>query len=452
MPGCRRVAISALLSKRFIRSPAELGTVVLRVAAGVAGALPPIIALAILDRAAYGHAMANLALALLLLGPIDQFLIHGYLRSLLARGSGTGGPRPDGADCVPIYVLIWLALLPLLGPLVGLRSADLAQIAALIVILPICRAQERWFISIGQPLKAITLFYLAPPLTLSLLILAAQFWLRVDDFVLIALSTVLSYGGCALFFSFFQGRDGLRLLAPRIPLSVERWRREISAAGQFILSGALLAAIEQLPIVLLRLFGFSATIPGFEVARKIASVPGVIVQALNIQLGTELIRQAHEDDLHRFRHNLTRFRRLTIALGLFYFPVASGCLFIATSFFPGLAERIDLPVALIVLGAATVSTLTATAGTVLIALRGDAWWTAAASVSLLVLIAIAIGAVAAVGPLAVPIAVLGETLAFNAVMIYGALLMYRSKTWPTSGEARASTFSATAPTALKYDK
>ena len=219
-------------------------TVALRIAAGAVGTLPPIIALAILDRAAYGHAVANHALALLLLGPIEQFLGQGYLRSLVAQKEETSDPRPDGSGCVPAYMTICLGFFALLGPTFGLAPVDVAQTAALTIIILVCRVQERWFIAIGQPSTAIVLFYLSPPLALSTLVAGARFLLGLDDFVIVAFSLVLAYGGCALVSFTIQTRMAAVLLVPRIPLTIETWRREVSAAGQFILSGALLSATD----------------------------------------------------------------------------------------------------------------------------------------------------------------------------------------------------------------
>lgn len=419
---------------------AELTMVALRIGAGAVGALPPAIALAALDRVAYGHAMANYAIALLLLGPIDQYMIQGYLRGLVARAADGCGRRPEGAGCIPAYIAICLALFAAIGPWLGLQRIDIVLIAVLVIIAALCRLQERWFVAAGQPSAAIVLFYLAPPLVLSALILIARLFSRCDDFAIVSVAMILAYGGCALISLTMQEPDGRRLLIPRIPLTVEEWRDEIASAWQFILTGALSAATEQLPVILLRVFGFAGTIPAFEIARKLAAVPGVIYHALEFQLGTDIIHRAHVGELDAFRVSLRRLQWLTVSTGVLYFTAISGSLLVAAEWFPAVTKQIDLPVAFIVLSAAVVPIFTSTAGTVVIALRGEKWWTLGALVGLIAEVAIALGTVSVFGRLAIPMSMVARSLAINIVIVYGAVQMWRRNVGPAASRVETATF------------
>ena len=101
----------------------------------------------------------------------------------------------------------------------------------------------------------------------------------------------------------------------------------------------------------------------------------------------------------------------------------------------GLAERIDLQVAFIVFCSVAFTTLTWTTGIVIIALRGEAWWTVGGLVSLVVQVAISFGAVSHVGRLAIPIAMVGQSIALNMIMVYGALMMWRTRMRSMPGSA-----------------
>src|SRR5438045_1372511 len=82
-----------------------LTSILIRVTAGVAGALPALLALGWLDRAAFGHAMANYAWALLLTGPVLRFIGQGYLRDLITSSSQASTQPPKGSIYIHSYAL-----------------------------------------------------------------------------------------------------------------------------------------------------------------------------------------------------------------------------------------------------------------------------------------------------------------------------------------------------------
>lgn len=401
-------------------------TLIARIAGGALGALPPIIALAWLDRPAYGHAMANYALALLLIGPIAQYIGQGYMRDLVTGASSLEAGRPAGTAMVHAYLLLCGAGIALTGALSVLSRVDTGFTVAFVAVVAVSRMQESWFVAVGRQASAIVLFYILPPLLHSVFMMAGWLFVGGNDFWIVGVAHVIALAVCVAVSLVVQTSAGRRLLLPRFPCSLADWRQEFSAAAVFMLNGVVLSATENLPVVLLRALGFAALIPIFELARKVAAIPGLLIHALNMHMTPRLIAQANVGLWREFRALLARFTLLSASIGGAYVAVALIALLSAPDV-PLLAERVDTAMFAILLMSALVTALAAPCGSALIALRGEIWWTVGAVGSFVVQVAITVAALSRSGPLAIPIAVVGQTAALSATVVLGSMLLLAAK-------------------------
>jgi len=135
-------------------------TLVLRITGGAVAALPPIYALACLDRAAYGAAITDVVTALLLAGPVIEFIVHGYLRGAITAGDDRA---PEGSFVVFAYTGLTLLAISLTWAtgLVEARHAGL--VASMLVLLLAMRLCESELVLRGRQAAAILLVDTAPP-------------------------------------------------------------------------------------------------------------------------------------------------------------------------------------------------------------------------------------------------------------------------------------------------
>jgi O-antigen/teichoic acid export membrane protein len=189
-----------------------------------------------------------------------------------------------------------------------------------------------------------------------------------------------------------------------------------------------LSTTEHIPVVLLNALGFGMAIPGFELARKIASVPYVLIHALNMHMMPELVRTAGESAWEQFRRVLSRFTLLSGAAGCVYVAaVLLGLIGLRWMFHVNLP--VDMAMFTILLGASIVTALGAPAGSALVALNGDSLWALAASVSLAVQLGVSLLALGDLGPLAIAASVLAQTIVLRGILAVAAatLLAGREK-------------------------
>ncbi len=394
-----------------------LATIALRVMGGVAGAFPPLIALIWLNRAEYGQAMANYALALLLIGPIAQFISQGYLRALLHSDGPTA--QPPGTGTVHAYVVACAVLLAL-GAAVSIWSwTDAALVAAMVAICAVARVQENRLIAAVHQNAAVLLFYVLPPLLHATLILCVHAGGIVDDFWNVAISQIVAYGGCAAASMLLVGgAAGWRVLLVPLTLARVDWRADFDAARQFLASGAVLSTTENIPIVFLNSFGLSAAIPSFELARKIASVPYVVIHALNMHYMPELVRAARDGAWEQFRTLCARFTFISGGIGTAYIATVLAGL-IVLQWVPVVAQPLDTASFVILLAAAVVTSIGAPAGSALVALNGDTWWMLAAGSSLLVQLAISLLMVGELGAEAIALSILAQAIVLRGIVAAG---------------------------------
>jgi O-antigen/teichoic acid export membrane protein len=393
-----------------------LATLALRIFGGAAGTFPPLIALVWLNRAEYGHAMANYAFALLLIGPITQFITQGYLRALLHSGTEAG--HSPGTGTVLAYVLGCVLLLAL-GATVSVWSwVDAALIATMVAICALSRVQEGRLIAGQRQNAAVLLFYVLPPLLHAGLILGIHATGTVGDFWNVAISQIITYGGCVAASRVLIGTAGWR--AFRAPLKVAQidWRADFGAARQFLVSGAVLSATENIPIVFLNGFGLAGAIPSFELARKIASVPSVIIHALNMHFMPGLVRTARDAAWDQFRSLTARFTYISSGIGTAYIALVLAGLALL-QWVPVIAQPLDTASFVILLTAAVFTSIGAPVGSALVALNGEKWWTLAAGASLVVQLAISVLALKGLGAEAIALSILAQVIVLRAIVALG---------------------------------
>jgi hypothetical protein len=402
---------------------AMLTSITIRVTAGAAGALPALLALALLDRAAFGHATANYAWALLLTGPVLRFLGQAYFRDLI---SFAREPRsPQGSAFIPLYALAMTGPTCALAWFGALTWTDAGFVMLNVLIVIASRMQESWFVAHGRPTAAILLFYLFPPLLHAILILVLLPAAASEQFWLVAVTQVVSYGGCVIAGVAMQPPQGRRQLLPHTASRRAGWRAEWTAVRQFFASGALLAATEQLPIVLLSLFGFRALIPTFQVARKLAAVPDVLIHALNMHMMPRLVNYADSGRWTEFRRVLRSFSLTSAGLSCAYIAVAVVAVYAFSRLSPD-SMHIEFPFFAILFGAALINAVTGPLGSVTV-LQGDLWWMIGGGLSLLSQLCVSMLALGGLGPLAIPLSVLAQVIVIRAITGMAAVLLLQEK-------------------------
>ncbi|WP_460452021.1 hypothetical protein [Alsobacter sp. SYSU BS001988] len=394
--------------------------VVARVLGGAAGALPPVYAITFLDRASYGAAAADVAAAMLLCGPLGQFINQGYMRDALAAGrAGHSGP-PAGAFLVHLFATLVVVAMAMAAGAGVLAAPDACLVGGMSLFYLASRIQESHLIAAGRQLGAVVLVFILPPTLTCLFMAALQLSGMEDHFSVVAigqlLAALVSVAAGAIRDPAYLGR----LKFPRAPRSRDEWRSEGSAIVVFITHGAFLSAAEQVPVIALRLLGHSGVIPGFELARKIASVPGVIVHALFMQTVPRMIDAAHDCDWAALKAIIRRYTVRLATLGLVYALGAAAALALLQRF--GIAANtLPLGLAAPLLAAAVIGATAAPFGGASLALRGEKWWVVGGGLGLAVECAVAFGATAVAGPNAVAWAVLGQIVILHAVIVTGTI-------------------------------
>ena len=404
-----------------------LATIGLRIFGGLVGTLPPLIALGWLDRAAYGHAMANYALALMLLGPISQYITQGYLRELLHQKTESGVTSPSGTIVVYAYVLLGIAAAGLAAAVSVISWADAAIIATMLAISAVARMQEAYLVARGHQDSAVLLFYVLPPLLHAALIIVMHAMGMLGDFWNVAVSQIIAYGGCLVASLLLaQGAAGRTLLLASLSTRHADWQKAFASVRHFLASGALLSTTEQVPIVILNTFGLGAVIPSFELARKVSAVPQVFIHALNMHMMPDLIRYVAANAWDRFRTVLGRFILVSGGIGCLYVAaVIVGLLTLQR--FSGVGQSLDMPVFVILLAAAAVTAIGAPIGSALVALNGEMWWTLAASISLAVQLLVSFLGLDAWGAEAIALSMLAQAVVLRAIVTFGTALLYANR-------------------------
>lgn len=408
-------------------------TLVLRIAGGAVAALPPIYALAFLDRAAYGAAITDVATALLLAGPVIEFIVHGYLRGAMTAGDEERAP--EGSFVVFAYMGLMLIAISLVWGtgLVDGRHAGL--IAAMLVLMLALRLCESELVLRGRQAAAILLVYVVPPTLLCVLMACLQGSGMTDHFAVVAIAQVVAAALSVAAVAVIAPGIGRRLLPPSIPASWAALRKECRAVGAFASHGMLLSASEPLPVLVLGLLGHAAAIPGFELARKIASVPLVLIHALNMHLAPRMIGLVQAGAPQALMALMRR-----AVLGLTGFALAYGaCAAVGVALLPlvGIGgQALSLALAVPLLLAATVGAAGAPFGIAGLALGAERWWVAGGIVGLSVQCALSLTLLPGLGAPAVAWAVVAQTVALQGLVTLGTLKALRHRSPVASAAPR----------------
>lgn len=405
-------------------------TLVLRIAGGAVAALPPVYALAFLDRAAYGAAITDVATALLLAGPVIEFIVHGYLRGAITAGDDRA---PEGSFVVFAYTGVMLSAICLVwgAGLVDGRHAGL--IAAMLVLILAMRLCESELVLRGRQAAAILLVYVLPPTLVCVLMAGMQGAGMTDHFAVVGIAHGVAAALSVATIVVIAPGIGRRLLPPPVPASLAALRQEFRAVGAFASHGTLLSASEPLPVLVLGLLGHAAAIPGFELARKIASVPLVIIHALNMHLAPRMIGLVQAGDPSALKALMRRS-----IVGLTGFAVVYGaCAICGVALLPlfGIgAQALSLALAVPLLIAAVIGAAGAPFTIAGLALGAERWWVAGGIVGLSVQCGLSLTLLPGLGAPAVAWAVVAQAAALQGLVTFGTLRALRHG-FPSAGAA-----------------
>ena len=346
---------------------------VARFAGGGVGALAPVYALLFLDRGAYGAAVADVALTLLLCGPIAQYVGQGYMRDAIAAEREGRLDAPRGAALVHLFLILALAALAAAAAMGALSLRDALLIAAMSPLYLASRIQESHLVAQDRQLAAVTLVYIAPPLLSCILMGVLQLAGMRDHFMLVALALVGGALAGVLGGLWKDKSFGRRLAPPPMPRSLAALRAEWASVVTFATHGALLSACEQLPVVALRWLGVAEVVPAFELARKIASVPGVIVHALLMHVVPRMSDAVRASDWAGLRAMVSGNFGVMTAFGLGF----AACAWAGVAVLQWLgvaASSLSMAMLAPMLAAACVTAAASPFGAASLALEGERWW------------------------------------------------------------------------------
>jgi O-antigen/teichoic acid export membrane protein len=292
----------------------------------------------------------------------------------------------------------------------ALSGIDALQLAILVVSLTLLRICEVHLISAERVVSSITVFYAAPPLLSSAFYLVAS-WLGGGHAVAAAAQCVAYCVAAAAAIHTARGVRSLLVQALRSPAGPVA--RELARSVSLMVSGAASAGADFLPVVLLRGMGAFAVIPVYEIARKIASVPTTLANPLLNQMNPAIIRAYASEDRHEIRRLLGRLFQFLSYAGVVFlcFVVAT---LVAGSYIPRIEDVAEL---LLPLSLGTIVAMWCIPyQSLLIAARGDHWFSVSSGISVVLLLAVTYLA-ASLGPGRAVSWAMGLSVAASALVI-----------------------------------
>jgi hypothetical protein len=384
--------------------------VLARFIAAVLNVAPPLVGSYALGRASYGMVASVLAIATIVFGPIAICLSQNLLRLLC---TAQAAERAVGAA---LLYCTACAMTMVIAHLTGaVTRADALQLTTLVVSLTLLRICEVQLISAGRVVSSIIVFFAAPPLLSSAAFLMAA---SVGGGPA-AGAAAQSIAYCvAAAFAIHTSKGVKSLLVRALGTSATSVARELAASSSLMVSGAAAAAAEFLPVVLLRGLGAFSVIPIFEIARKIASVPTTLANPLLNQVSPAIIRAYACENRHEIRRLLQGVSQRLSYGGIAFFCLVAATL-IAGSYIPRVEDVAELLIPLS-LGTA-VAMWCIPYQSLLVAARGDHWFTISSGVSVVLLLAVT-HMWSALGPgLAVSWAVACSVAASGLIVRYRAM-------------------------------
>lgn len=383
---------------------------VARLLAAALNVAPPLVGSLALGRELYGMVASVLALATIVFGPVSQILSQNLLRALCTA--------QKGERVVAAALLFWtgsaasVVVLHLVGAISGTEAAQLAFLGLSLTVLRIC---EVHLISSERVVRSIVIFYAAPPLLSSAFYLLAG--ASDDRPVAAALAQSLAYGvAAAAGVCTAAGVKTVILDALRAPAGLVA--RELAHSTSLMLGGLTTAASDFLPALLLRSLDALAIIPVYEIARKIASMPTTMANPLLNQMNPAIIRAYAAKDRIEIRRLLRRVSHLLLYPGLGFVCFVAATL-VAGWYIPRLAELAELLLPLSF--GALVAMWCVPYQSLLIAARGDHWFSLSSGVAVVLLLGLTYACASLGAGLAVSWAVAVSVAANGLIVRYRAM-------------------------------
>ncbi len=376
-----------------------------RLLAGILNAAPPLVGSYAMGRDSYGAAASVLAIAAISFGVISQYLSQNLLRVLC---TGQKGDVAVGAAMLFLGVSMVFAAVAHFAGLISVQEA--LQLATLVVALTLLRICEVQLISKDRIVASILVFYAAPPVLCSVFFIVAG--LSGGGYAAAGIAQSVGYAVAALVaMAMASGVRPLLMLAIQShPAEVVR---ELGRSLPLMVSGVLGAAMEWLPVVLLRGMDALAVIPVYEIARKMASFPTTLANPLLNQANPAMIRAYALHDRDEILVLMKNFARRLSGVGVVF------VLMVVALLAGGLYDtRIhDVSQLLLPLSFGTIVAMWCVPyQLLLIAAQGDRWFTFSSGLSIVLLLSLS-HVLSGLGPaLAVSCAV-GLSIAAGALII-----------------------------------
>ena len=376
-----------------------------RLLAGILNAAPPLVGSYAMGRDSYGAAASVLAIAAISFGVISQYLSQNLLRVLC---TGQTGDKAVGAAMLFSGVSMVFAAVAHVAGLISVQEA--VQLATLVVALTLLRICEVQLISKDRIVASILVFYAAPPVLCSVFFIVAG--LSGGGYAAAGIAQSVGYALAALMaMAIARGvRPLLKLAIQTHPVEVAR---ELGRSLPLMISGVLGAAMEWLPVVLLRGMDALAVIPVYEIARKMASFPTTLANPLLNQANPAMIRAYASHDRDEILVLMKNFARRLSGVGVVF------VLMVVALLAGGLYDtRIhDVSQLLLPLALGTIVAMWCVPyQLLLIAAQGDRWFTFSSGLSIVLLLSLS-HVLSGLGPALAVSCAAGLSIAAGALII-----------------------------------
>jgi O-antigen/teichoic acid export membrane protein len=376
-----------------------------RLLAGILNAAPPLVGSYAMGRDSYGAAASLLAIAAISFGVISQYLSQNLLRVLC---TGQKGDVAVGAAMLFLGVSMVFAAVAHVAGLISVQEA--VQLATLVVALTLLRICEVQLISKDRIVASILVFYAAPPVLCSVFFIVAG--LSGGGYAAAGIAQSVGYALAALMaIAIARGvRPLLKLAIQTHPVEVAR---ELGRSLPLMISGVLGAAMEWLPVVLLRGMDALAVIPVYEIARKMASFPTTLANPLLNQANPAMIRAYASHDRDEILVLMKNFARRLSGVGVVF------VLMVVALLAGGLYDtRIhDVSQLLLPLALGTIVAMWCVPyQLLLIAAQGDRWFTFSSGLSIVLLLSLS-HVLSGLGPALAVSCAAGLSIAAGALII-----------------------------------
>ena len=376
-----------------------------RLLAGILNAAPPLVGSYAMGRDSYGAAASVLAIAAISFGVISQYLSQNLLRVLC---TGQKGDKAVGAAMLFLGVSMVFAAVAHVAGLISVQEA--VQLATLVVALTLLRICEVQLISKDRIVASILVFYAAPPVLCSVFFIVAG--LSGGGYAAAGIAQSVGYALAALMaMAIARGvRPLLKLAIQTHPVEVAR---ELGRSLPLMISGVLGAAMEWLPVVLLRGMDALAVIPVYEIARKMASFPTTLANPLLNQANPAMIRAYASHDRDEILVLMKNFARRLSGVGVVF------VLMVVALLAGGLYDtRIhDVSQLLLPLSFGTIVAMWCVPyQLLLIAAQGDRWFTFSSGLSIVLLLSLS-HVLSGLGPALAVSCAAGLSIAAGALII-----------------------------------